>query len=93
MPVALDLPAASGPIIGAEAGTVLLAGYSVRAAAAAVTANIREGSATGHIVAYLGFAIAGATTNVFHRPINCHGPLYCEYTAGAAAGLGAVYIE
>lgn len=96
MASALDLPAASGNIVGTDsfpAGSdVNLVGFSLRAAAAAVSINIRERSATGQIVLYLGLPASGCTGDMFPRVITCRAPLYCEFVTGAAAGLGAVYI-
>lgn len=95
MASALDLPAASGVIVGSGAAGqyVNLVGFNLRGAAAAVVANIREGgTSSGQIVLYLGVGIAGVSHEVFPRVIGCKAPLYCEYTSGAAAGLGNVLI-
>lgn len=94
MASALDLPAASGPIVGSgSAGSVVnLVGFTLRAGGTAVSVNIREVGASGQIVLYLGPVTSASFGDVFPRAISCKAPLYCEFVTGAAAGLGNVFV-
>ena len=88
-------PTADGSVLTVAAGTIQLLGWSVResGAAAAVTIDLKEGSASGRVLATIVLATSGTDTQwLGDSGIVCNSTtLYADLT-GTGVPTGAIWI-